>query len=104
MNFPRKKYGPASSSSGKTDNSLHPAECGKIIRLHRTQKDKPWGSVGIKFDVISNNSDLKLISINGRMQVDPADWQTIIVTGKYLQRMNQECNEPAVRRQSTSNY
>lgn len=104
MNFSPKKYGPVSSGSEITDNSLHPAECGKKIRSYRTQQDKPWGGVGIKFDVISNNSVFKLITINGRMQADPADWQTIIVTGKYLRRMNQECNEPAVRRQSTSNY
>jgi hypothetical protein len=84
----------------------HPAECGKIIRPEEKADEAPWGAVGTIFDVFcSSYSDFKLITINGRTAVfsEPADWQTIIVTGRQVRR-SEICNEPAIRRQSTSNY
>ena len=86
------------------ENAAHPAECGKIIRSYHTENDRPWGSVGIKFDVTRNNSDCKLIIINGSKQESPADWQTMIVSGQNVRSKREECGEPAIRGQSTSSY
>lgn len=74
MKFSKTKNSPVQKGSIIVATNLHPAECGKKMRFLPTQIEKPWASVGIKFDVNSNNSVFKLITIFGST---PADWTIV---------------------------